>query len=672
MLFIFVVNLFIIILAYTVNVPYNETNDDTGMSAIASGAYGTKYREYLVFQNIIIGKALKLFYNLMPEVNWYSLGQLTITFVSMCVLGYIMLEKIQEIYAFILYAAFLILFCQDFYLIYQFTRVSMICCLSGYLLTVFAFTGERSRKPAVLGIFLIILGFMIRTSGFNEVSIFAVLTGGCCVLLNRNFFPVKSHKKIWMQGILCIVVLCLLIISVYSVNQYYYDTNIEWKNFTDFNKMRSVIQDRGGNDYWPDYEQYKKEYTSYGLSENDFDMYQASVIGDTDTLNRDTVQKLYELKNRFLRDNQKSISQCVKYLLKNVVCSKIFFLNILLILLYVRLYRRSYYDILVIGNIAVYLSVYAYLYQVGRIFDRVTAPTNMTFLMVTIFCMDHEMRKEKRMTYNGGNIALIASVLICFLVSSMSAHYEELKSNRKDAAQLYNILADKSNVFVAGHDVFRWNYYFFDAYQMIPEDFYSNQINIGGWMAQTPIITEIKRENGIDNVFRALLEKDNIYLYTANSEKMISKYLSEHYSDAEVGYSVCKTVPICKFIRFSEPFTNVKRDSIDKAVIESLKTSQEIKGYVTIAVCFIAEDLRWYNPADTEFYLEIHNKKTGKCCTYYFFNNLEKHYIRQKLSNVAFVIPSNQVFTGIDSLQSDCELKLIIKQDDYMCEVPVS
>lgn len=75
----FVINLILIVYCLVLNTPYNETNDDTGMRALASGSYGDS-GGYLVFINIIIGKFLTVLYAVLPNINWYTTFEILIVF----------------------------------------------------------------------------------------------------------------------------------------------------------------------------------------------------------------------------------------------------------------------------------------------------------------------------------------------------------------------------------------------------------------------------------------------------------------------------------------------------------------------------------------------------------------------------------------------------------------
>lgn len=660
--YILLLNLLFIVLAYSRNTPYNETNDDTGMAAIASGAYGVENTEYLVFQNIIWGKFLKLFYTFSAGINWYSVWQLLLTVISVVALGYLIMDKIGGVRSIIIYIIILKLYYQEFYLIYQFTRVSMLCCLAGYLLLFYSFTNDKSKRVAVAGGLLVLIGFMIRSGGFKEVTIFAFPVGVCGILLNKKFYPIREKKKVWLEGVLTFVIIGGLLFGANQYNKSYTAQNEEWGNYQEYNRMRAVLQDYGWPDYWPDYTEYQEEYEKIGISRNDYEMYKEGNLSDADVLDMETLQQLYELKIAVMEENMPGILDYVRYLLSEVIVSQTFFWNLMILVIYFVMYRRSSYDFLMFGNIAVYSFTYVYMYHNNRLVDRVTLPTDFVFLVISLFCLDR-VNQKKPETYRQMKSALIWIVLFFLLIPGTSRHYMDLSKNRKNAVELYEALEDKSKVFVAGHDVFRWNYYFFSAYKNIPKDFYTNQINMGGWLARTPVLEEIKQKNDIENSFAALLQKDDIYYYTSNSEKMVNRYLEEHYSDGNVGYSVCKVTPVCKFVRYSENFSRKQVYEEGEAVCDGIEKSTALDGYIDITVEFLVPEDSKLLGEKSQFYLEIENLESGECYTYYFCDDLED-WILQVENEITFTIPEGQVFRSMDDLQDKCDVRGMIVQED--------
>lgn len=653
---VFGINLVFIIIAYCIGQPYNETNDDTGMAAIASGAYGED-QEFLVFQNVLIGKFLHIFYSINGDLNWYSVFQFLITILSFCVIGYILVEKIGGLRGFLVYILLMKLFYQEFYLIYQFTRVSMLCCLAGYLLLFFYFTNDRTRWEKLLGIILILTGLLIRTASFKEITGFAFFIGVFVILFNKKFYPIKKNRKIWIEGIIVSGIVAVLCIGAMQYNEHIAQ-NEEWKEYQEYNRMRAVIQDYGWPDYWPDYDTYQEEYEEMGISKNDYYMYVEGNLSDKDILDMETVEKLYEFKTEKMKEYRPGFLEYIQFTLSDTVVSQLFFINLMILLVYFLLYKRSYYDYLMLANMGMYIIMYAYMYYCNRVVDRVTIPTNAALIIISLFCFDFE--NKKAITMEVKNIIVWIGIFLLF-VPGTSRHYIELSEGRTDAEELYEALENKEHLFVAGHDVFRWNYYFFDAYKNIPKDFYMNQMNMGGWLARTPIQEKIKEKNGVENIFEALLEKNNIYYYTKKSESMVAAYLKEHYSDGNVNYSICKDIDLCKFVKFTENINTVGLKNVGEASKLSCNQSSR-RSYIDVSLNVKIKKEKLIGK-ESQFYLKLKNKETGEYATYYFYDDLED-YILEESNEIFFRIPYTQDLSNVDILTKTYDVEGILQQGE--------
>ena len=128
----FVINLILIVYCLVLNTPYNETNDDTGMRALASGSYGDS-GGYLVFINIIIGKFLTVLYAVLPNINWYTTFEILIVLISFTLLGILLIDKLGSKYGFSAYLLMVGIFYSEFLPVLQFTRISIMIGIIGYL-----------------------------------------------------------------------------------------------------------------------------------------------------------------------------------------------------------------------------------------------------------------------------------------------------------------------------------------------------------------------------------------------------------------------------------------------------------------------------------------------------------------------------------------------------------
>ena len=604
-----VINLLFVIKAYAEYIPYNETNDDTGMAALVSGAYGGG-ETHLVFINVIFTLFMRLFYIINSSINWYSLFQFIITFISFTVIGYVLIERIGKKIGVIIFILLMAAFHTDFYLLYQFTRVSTICGIAGYLLIFHSIEKEKYLKGTILGGGMVLLGFLVRYSSSMSILPFAGMLGIVYTLGNRKYWPLQKNLKKLSRYFLTFGLLFSSIIICVLADRAFYYSDPEWKEYYEYNKIRAQILDYGWPEPWPSYSEHAEEYEKLGISENDSVLYSSGVLSDVENLPMEKLEQILEFKqnqNNFEFNIIEFLYYSYNYFINNVY---IWFI-LIAIILYLLLFKyKTRYTILVMINCAVFAGIFAYYYYQNRIVPRAFVSTVFVTVCIILFCYDKENLLVKK--FDARQTLLLGSASIFFSLVYVSPHYLELQDSRLNVDKLYDVLAtDKESVYVAGRDVFRWNYRYFDAYKVIPEDFYSNQINIGGWLSRTPTMNKQMEKFGVENLYTDLVEKDNMYFYTDSYADILCTYINEHYYDDQVSYSIVSKADWVKIVKYTRNFEDISSETIGSCSVSSISNDENHAGYLDILITDI-KDIK----SDSDIYLEITDTETGKKQTY--------------------------------------------------------
>lgn len=639
-----VINIIFVIMSYAKYSPFNETNDDTGMAALIAGAYGGG-ETHLVFTNVIYSLFLKIFYMIIPSVNWYSFFQFVIVFISFTVIGYVLIERIGRNIGIIIYIFLLAAFRTEFYLLYQFTRVSTICGIAGYLLIFHSIEKEKYIKGTISGCALVLLGFLVRYSSSMSVLPFAGVLGIVYTLGNKKYWPLHKNIKKLSRYFATFGILFSMIIAVVALDKAYYYSDPEWKEYYDYNKLRADILDYGWPQPWPTYEEYSDDYAQIGVSENDVLLYSSGVLSDVENLTLERLEEFKEFKeshNTFKFDLKEFLYYSYRYFINNGYI----WIILLAILLYLLLFKyKTRFTILIILDCLIFMAIFGYYYYQNRIVPRAFVSTVFVTVCVILFCYSNENLLMRKI--NLKQAALLGLTTIFFSIAYVSPHYLELSNSRLDVTKLYDILAnDKNSIFVAGRDVFRWNYRYFDAYKVIPENFYSNQINIGGWLSRTPTMNNHMKELGVDNLYTDLVEKDNMYFYTDSFADILCTYLNEHYYGGDVSYSIISKADWVKFVKYSVNFDNINADIAGKCDISNVYYDPDYEGYVDIEISNIEAT------ENKDIYLEITDPESGIKYTY---KGTEPWENENNQYNCTVIIPQKD-FSNI----SNCEMRVII------------
>jgi len=294
-LLIVVVSLVVISLAFFT--PFYQTNDDIAMRLLAEGNFvpGDEPVPFLMFINIIIGKILATAYSLAPSLPWYDLflgGSLVVATATIvyCWLGS---ATPAQIGAAVLSAAFFLL---PAFVSVQFSVPGMTCAAAGLALLLDALLNSpplsKSRQLRwTAGAALFVLGSLIRFEGAVLIAIqCALISLPAIIAVWRDETARPRLKGAALAGVVAVV----LAGSLFALNQFAYRANQGWKDFYEFNRMRSRL-----NEYITP-ERLRSEaaeqlVTQVGWSKADFLMFRNWFFTDRDLYSLAKVRKAESL-----------------------------------------------------------------------------------------------------------------------------------------------------------------------------------------------------------------------------------------------------------------------------------------------------------------------------------------------------------------------------------------
>jgi len=214
--------------------------DDVFMSGILSGIYGDDYNVHLTFVNALYGCCLLPFYHLFPKINWYYIGEMASVFISLTVVGYIIVNKVGEKWGAILTTVFVTLCASDFYLAIQFTKCAAMLSATGMLAFIYGLenkSGGSNLKnwivPLLVGILLLWWGSWMRWEAF---------------LMGMPFFAMALLllvKKLWNVKSTVIIALLVMFAGAYAFkafNSSLYQAP-DYKKYMEFQGPRALLGD---------------------------------------------------------------------------------------------------------------------------------------------------------------------------------------------------------------------------------------------------------------------------------------------------------------------------------------------------------------------------------------------------------------------------------------------
>lgn len=214
--------------------------DDIFMSGILSGIYGNGYNTHLTFVNALYGYCLLPLYHLFPAINWYYIGEMAAVFISLSIIGYIIINKVGEKSGTVLTTTLVALYANDFYLAVQFTQCAAILSAAGMLTFIYGLENKnadvQSRKwitSLFVAAILLWWGSWMRWMAFlMGMPLFAV----ALLLQVKKFWRIK-----WT------VLIGLLVIFVGAWGFQKFDRSLyqspEYKKYIDFQGPRALFGD---------------------------------------------------------------------------------------------------------------------------------------------------------------------------------------------------------------------------------------------------------------------------------------------------------------------------------------------------------------------------------------------------------------------------------------------
>ncbi len=264
-----------------------ETNDDPGIATIVYGVNG-QYDSHLVFINILLGRAMVALLTLFPNVAWYTVFEFSVVVISFAVLIYLFFERFSPRGAMLPLFFLLFFYAFEYYSTLQFSREAGIASLAGLML-LFHGAEEAGRWCSIL------LGFLLTVVG--SLYRFEVLEMLLLPLFGLGLYQLLPllRSKNWRSAGRLVLVFFVTLVSCFSLYVYdlhAYERDPDWREYREFNSLRSELLDKG----FPDYDENEELYESVGIYKKDLRMFACWDFDDTELFVTPTLKKLVEVK----------------------------------------------------------------------------------------------------------------------------------------------------------------------------------------------------------------------------------------------------------------------------------------------------------------------------------------------------------------------------------------
>lgn len=504
--------------------PSFETNDDIVFAELGSGLRGVK-DAHLVFQNYGLGMIYRLLYGVTGRLPWYTIVQYMILFAAFTVVTYVLISRLGEISGLCLFVILACGFGYEGYIHLQFTKTAGIAAAAAVFFLLYLLEQEKYSWWGIAGgILLAVIAYMYREDQF-WASCGLMAGAGLLFLFDLRKY---SNKKLRRLGI-CVLTFGVLLLSVFGVDRW--DSSkyrsAEWKEYQEFNQLRSELLDYG----FPDYDSNQEIYEELGISREAYELYKSWNFNDTEKFDTEVMKKLVDLKQKRLL-TIRTVTAFIRRFPSDLLRMPMFYFFAVFALLWILCGKKDVCSVIsVLAECLLLVAVYFYLYYQGRyMVNRVDVGLwfSACLVMLWIFSSGEVRHMNTKV-----------SVLLCMICVAlgqfmMYTDWRLATSSIPEArvsqrAVLETIGTDKEHTYLAKSGMLS-EIVCYGPFDRMPENLLDNVYWFGGWECRTPGYTRAMEVHGIINPYRDVVNNENIYLVDDNIDLTL-KYIRQYYAE---------------------------------------------------------------------------------------------------------------------------------------------
>lgn len=504
--------------------PSFETNDDIVFAELGSGLRGVK-DAHLVFQNYGLGMIYRLLYGVTGRLPWYTIVQYMILFAAFTVVTYVLISRLGEISGLCLFVILACGFGYEGYIHLQFTKTAGIAAAAAVFLLLYLLEQEKYSWWGIAGgILLAVIAYMYREDQF-WASCGLMAGAGLLFLFDLRKYRNKKFRRL---GI-CVLTFGVLLLSVFGVDRW--DSSkyrsAEWKEYQEFNQLRSELLDYG----FPDYDSNQEIYEELGISREAYELYKSWNFNDTEKFDTEVMKKLVDLKQKRSL-TIRTVTAFIRRFPSDLLRMPMFYFFAVFALLWILCGKKDVCSVIsVLAECLLLVAVYFYLYYQGRyMVNRVDVGLwfSACLVMLWIFSSGEVRHMNTKV-----------SVLLCMICVAlgqfmMYTDWRLATSSIPEArvsqrAVLETIGTDKEHTYLAKSGMLS-EIVCYGPFDRMPENLLDNVYWFGGWECRTPGYTRAMEVHGIINPYRDVVNNENVYLVDDNIDLTL-KYIRQYYAE---------------------------------------------------------------------------------------------------------------------------------------------
>ena len=502
-----------------------ETNDDLFMSKFVDGQLSQK-TVFVPYIHIFLGVLLKGLYSLFGDgFNWYSLCQYLALYLGFTALTWTLLRRFRLFPALVMTAAILGAFALDCYQSMNFSKAGAVGVVGGMSLMLTAmerYEGRERRRLLLLGSLLSLLSLFWR---WEEFCLCAVLMASVCLRdligLLRDGRGLAGREKLlglwrYLRPFVALAALSALLFAVHLL-AWHLPCIADYKRFDD---TRSLLVDFE----LPTYAQMPEVYDELGMDENFVYLLKNWSFYDTEKFTLENIQRLIEARSALVQRRTPGevlgvfLNQC----LMGFTRDRPFAGFALLLALWLACGKRRGRDWAGLACVlAVFLVTYALFIRYDRyLANRVDMGLFLAMAAVLSFLLDEERLDRDRMLLTA---VLGLSLFITWRSNRIWSPYDShnvLEDKSAERAVVQELMADDEHLYLT--KIWAVDHILYGPLETPPAGYAEKLLLIGGWSMHHPSIDALMEQWGLENPWRDLVGREDIYLVDNDVERSLA------------------------------------------------------------------------------------------------------------------------------------------------------
>lgn len=524
-----------------------EQVDDFIIYNLYSGLDGT-YNVHGIYVHPLICFIIGMFFRILPMINWHTIFLLIMQFISFTIIGERIVRKNKQKISWLLYSIFAAIFYPMLLLLIQYTSVAALLIATAFFILMADHEEEiRKRKNRIVASILFTLGIMVRMQSLQIILPFFVIYAVYHLIL---WIRKKETKESLLNLGKDYLILAIITVIVYISNIVIYQTNDLYKEYMEYNDLRSYLHDLS----YTSYAKNQEIFDEIGWTENDHYLFYTFNHGDENIFSKENLQKIIDYKNskNDYYDLNLDVKSVINQLIEEMESTYIYastFLFVMLIVAILTNPRKWGWSIIVF---LVTIGMHVVFIVLSRSMFRVVIPAYIlgSAMLIYFSKSNVEIEKQKENTIQAicSILTLITAMIVIMVGNRNQFKYQpQIYQNYQELIEYTN--EHKENVYLYTVPSLQYRYYAYSVYQMPPKGAFSNLRVMGGWDMFTGNYYDFKERYDLEGTFLDVL-KENVYVIDGDVVWSGRKYegyidhivlaIKEHYQK-EVAYEKVNT-----------------------------------------------------------------------------------------------------------------------------------